>query len=126
MAGHPLNLALRFVLEIAALAALAFWGWAWGSPWRWPLAILLPLVAMAVWGVFRVPGDSGGSQNEPPVAVPGILPLAIELVLFGSAVAALLTAQANSRATVFAVVLAIVVIVHYVISWNRIVWLLRG
>ncbi len=55
---HPLNLAVRFALELAALAALAAWGWSLtDSWWRWATAAGLVLIAAFVWGTFAVPGD---------------------------------------------------------------------
>jgi hypothetical protein len=72
MAYHPLNLAFRFVLELAALAAMASYGWhltEHTAP-RLVAAIGLPLLAAAMWGVFAVPGDRSRS-GKAPVAVPG-------------------------------------------------------
>ena len=54
MNGHPLNLAVRFLLEIAILVTLGAWGWQYGDGWqRWPAAIILPLGAAAIWGILR-------------------------------------------------------------------------
>ncbi len=123
MAQHPLNLTFRFLLEICALAAFAFWGWAWGDPWRWPLAIGLPVLAMAVWGTFTMPEDqSRGKQG--PVQVHGIVRLGIELLFFGLAIVALATAEADATAATLAFILAGLVAVHYVLSWDRVFWLL--
>lgn len=124
MSEHPVNLAARFLLEIAAVSALAFWGWAWGGWYRWPLAIGLAVIAMAVWAIFRTPGD--GTSGPGLVATPGPGRLALELALFALAVAALLTAQANERAVWFALVLGVVAVVHYTLSWDRVRWLLTG
>lgn len=124
MSEHPVNLGFRFILEIAAVSALAFWGWAWGGWYRWPLAIAIAVTAMAVWAIFRTPGD--GTSGAGLVATAGPLRLALELALFSLAVVALLTAHANDRATWFAVILAAAVLVHYVLSWDRIRWLLSN
>jgi hypothetical protein len=49
-----LDLTLRFVLELTALWLAGTWGWiAHADPWRWILAIGLPLAAAIVWGTFR-------------------------------------------------------------------------
>ncbi len=55
---NPANLGLRFVLELSALTAVGFWGWARleGLP-RWLHAVGVPLALAAAWGVFNVPGD---------------------------------------------------------------------
>lgn len=124
MSQHPVNLAVRFLLEIAAVSALAFWGWAWGGWYRWPLAIAIAVAAMAVWSMFRTPGD--GVSGPGLVATPGPVRLILELGLFALAVAALLTAHANERAAWFALILGIATVVHYALSWDRIVWLLTG
>ncbi len=56
MGSHPLNLALRFLLELVALGAMGYWGWTQheGTA-RWLWAIGLPLVAAVLWGTFAVP-----------------------------------------------------------------------
>ena len=124
MSKNPANLAFRFLLELAALAAFAYWGWAWGDPWRWPLAIGLPLVAAVIWGTFRTPGDSSAGQKT-PVEVHGIIRLSIEMTFFGLAIVALFTAQgAGSRAELTGAILTLLVMLHYVLSWDRVMWLL--
>ncbi|MGX6602558.1 YrdB family protein [Micromonosporaceae bacterium Da 78-11] len=51
------NLGLRFMLELAALAALAYGGWHTPGPtWsRIALAVALPLLAAVVWGQWVAP-----------------------------------------------------------------------
>ena len=76
MSQAPAVLGLHFLLEVAALAALARWGWAThAGATRWLWAIGVPLVAAAAWAVLRAPGDG----PAPLVAVPGALRLALEL-----------------------------------------------
>lgn len=123
MSSHPLNLAFRFLLEIVGLSAFAYWGWAWGDPWRWPLAIGLPLLAAVIWATFRTPGDNSANPRA-PVPVHGIIRLSIELTFFGLAIVALFTAQANDRAELFGVLLTLLVITHYILSWDRVMWLM--
>jgi predicted small integral membrane protein len=58
MANNPINLLLHFLLELVAWFALGYWGWTQQQVLtRWLLAISLPLIAIALWGTFRVPGD---------------------------------------------------------------------
>lgn len=118
---HPLNLALRFALEVVALAALAGWGWSsTESGWRWVAAVGSVLLAALVWAAFAVPGDpSRGGQGW--VHVPGALRLLIELVFFGVAAFALSQLGRPRLALGFAVV----VLAHYAWSHERIAWLLK-
>jgi len=118
---HPLNLAVRFLLEIAALVALGYWGFSQhDGAWQFLLGLGLPLVAAAAWGIFAVPGDRSRS-GDAPVPVPGIVRLLLELALFGLAVWALY----DAGNTVLALVLAGVTAVHHALSYDRIGRLLR-
>jgi Protein of unknown function (DUF2568) len=79
------TLALRFLCELAMLAALAWWGFGVGDgAGAWLLGIGAPLLAAAVWGGFVAP-----KARWP---VPGPVRVAIELVLFAAAAAALAAA----------------------------------
>jgi Protein of unknown function (DUF2568) len=80
------NLALRFLLELCLLAALAAWGaQAGGSVVAdVALAVLAPLAAAAVWGVFVAP--------RAPRRAPDPARLGLELLLFGLGAAALIAA----------------------------------
>src|SRR5690606_19890911 len=70
MANNPLNLGLRFLLELVALFAVGYWGWTQHQGvMRFVLAIGLPALLAAAWGIFRVPGDASAS-GEAIVAVP--------------------------------------------------------
>lgn len=121
MGWHPVNLALRFVLEIVALAAYGLWGVQQASgAARYALGIGLMVLMGVLWGTFRVPGDASGNRAA-PVAVPGALRLALELLLFAGAALALYDAGYESAAVVFAAASA----AHYVVSYDRIAWLLR-
>jgi hypothetical protein len=118
MSQHPLNLALRFALELAMLAALGVWGWTQHvGMWRVVLAVGLPLVAAALWGVFRVPGDPGNA----PVRVSGPLRLALEAALFVAATAALVAAERWTAAAIF----GLLTVLHYLASYDRLAWLMR-
>jgi hypothetical protein len=121
MASHPLNLALRFLLELAALTALGVWGYRSNQGGlRYLLAGALPLLAACAWGVFAVPHDPSRSGRA-PVPVPGLLRLVLELAFFG------LSTWALSRAGQprLAFLLGGLCIVHYVLSYDRIGWLLQ-
>ena len=120
MGAHPLNLAIRFLLELAGLAALAHWGWSQHEGWlRFVLAIGLPLLAAALWATFAVPDDPSRS-GKAPVPVPGIVRLVLELAFFAAATWAIYDA---GNATL-SIILATAVAIHYAVSYDRIIWLL--
>ncbi len=116
---HPANLALRFLLEILALVALGVGAYSTAAgPLAWVLAIALPLVAAVVWGTFNVPGDQSRSGRA-PVAVSGRIRLVIEFGVFAAAVV-----LASFASPVGAVLLGVAVVIHYLLSRDRIRWLL--
>jgi hypothetical protein len=122
MSNNPLNLAFRFLLELAALVAIGYWGWVQHEGvWRFVLAIGLPLLAAALWGIFRVPDDAS-SSGRAPVAVPGGVRLLLELAFFAFAAWALFDAGQS----VLAWILGLAVLLHYALSYDRVIWLLRG
>lgn len=143
MSVHPLNLALRFLLELVALGAMGYWGWTQqDGAWRWIAALGIPLIAAVLWASFRVPGDQErmarsfqwmtpgvteavpgpGEQTRVAMAVPGVVRLLLEVVFFGGAVALLALADQPRAALIFGVV----IVLHYVLSYDRIAWLLTG
>jgi hypothetical protein len=118
---HPANLAFRLVLEIAAFVALGIGGYAIGSgALSWVLAAGLPMAGMAAWGTFNVPGDRSRS-GEAPVPVAGAIRLLVEAAVFGTAI--VVVSFANST---YAMVLLAGVVVHYLLSIDRIKWLLSN
>jgi hypothetical protein len=120
VAYHPINLGLRFALELIALGALAWWGRTSAPGWAGLLlACLLPLAAATFWGIFRFPEEAGRS-GKVPVPVPGWLRLALELAYFTLATWAFRAVGAVGVSLAFATV----VILHYATSWNRLVLML--
>ena len=77
----------------------------------------LPLLAAAIWGIFRVPGDGGA----PKVRIPGILRLAIEVVFFGFATWALFDSGLETTAWIFGGI----TLLHYILSYDRVAWLVK-
>jgi hypothetical protein len=118
---NPANLTLRFLLEVTALGALAWWGWSLtDSWWRWLAAIAVVLLVALAWGVFAIPGDpSRGGQGI--VKVPGIVRLALELLVFGAGAYAF---KAVGRPNL-AIGMVALVAVHYAWSYERVAWLLK-
>jgi hypothetical protein len=119
---HPVNLGLRFLLELAALAALAIWGRAQAfGPAGLLCMIGAPGIVVAVWSTFTVPGDPSRGDGG-LVAVPGWLRLLLELTVFTlSAVALYDLGRADLAAA-----LAAATLMHYGLSYRRLHWLLRG
>lgn len=78
------NIALRFLLELAAVAALGYWGAHVGT--MLPLKLLLglgaPLLLVLVWGTFAAPR----ATVTLPAPAPFLLRLAL-LILAGGALA---------------------------------------
>ena len=120
MGSHPINLLARFLLELAALSAMGWWGWRQGGGWMGSvLAAGVSLVAASIWGVFAVPGDPSRSGTA-PVPVPGFVRLAIELGIFSVACACLVDVGHSG----LALALGIATMVHYAVSYDRILWLM--
>lgn len=118
MSNNPLILTVRFLLELAALFALGYWGWTQHEGLgRIILAIGLPVLAAVLWGTFRVPGYPGKAT----VAVPGPVRLLLEFTIFAAAVV-LLAATGQRDA---AIAYGAITVVHYVASYDYILALLR-
>ena len=118
MSSNPINLTLRFLLELSALFSMGVWGWLQGEGlFRYVIAIGIPLIAAVIWGTFRIPNDPGAA----PVAIPGILRLTYEVVFFGFATWALFDANFIKLGWG----LAILLIIHYIISYDRILWMIK-
>ena len=121
MGSHPINLIVRFLLEITALFSFGIWGWKQSDGLlRFVLAIGIPIIFATIWGTFAVPDDPSRSGSA-PVAVPGILRLAIELVFF--ALAAWTVYDLGYIG--FSLIIGIVIAIHYIISYDRIMWLIH-
>ncbi len=121
MGSHPINLVVRLLLEVAALLAIGFWGWSQSEGvLRFALAAGLPIIAAVLWGAFAVPDDPSRS-GKAPVPIPGILRLMLELVIFACATWALYNAGAIQSSQI----LGVVVLAHYVLSYDRTRWLVR-
>jgi hypothetical protein len=91
--SRGVTLAVRFLCELAMLAALAFWGFGAGDGLgAWLLGIGAPALAAAVWGAFVAP------KARWPVPAP--VRVAIELVLFAAAAGALAAAAQSAAGMV--------------------------
>ena len=115
-------LVVRFLLELVLLAVLGVWGWRLGDGGMagGGLALLVPLIAAVLWGAFSVPGDPSRNPRA-LVAVPGVVRLALEWALFGLAAYGLWSTGSRAAAETLLTVAGL----HYALSWERIVWLVR-
>ncbi len=91
-----LTLMFRFLLELAALVALGWWGVRTGDTTVAKIALGAgaPLLGAVVWGVFVSP--------KATVPVPRAVHLALQVLVFGAAAVALLALGETAAATVFA------------------------
>lgn len=91
------NLALRFFLEMATLAALAFWGFTLDADIAIRIAagFIAPALAVLVWGTFIAP--RARMRLEDPAR------LIVELLYFASGVVALALAGLAAIAVAFAI-----------------------
>jgi hypothetical protein len=103
------NDVLRFLLELGALASLAYWGFSeFGGISQWAIGLGAPLLAATVWGAFVSPKASHPTVD--PVR------LLIEIAVFGSGVAALLAAGATVLAVAFAVLAALHLVLTFALG----------
>ena len=104
----PANDAVRFlVVELGSLAAVAYWGFhehsAWGA--KILLGVGGPLLIAVVWGSGWRPAPAGGRRR--------VCGRSIELVIFGTATAALAASAGAGLAIAFgAIALANTVLEH--------------
>jgi hypothetical protein len=94
------NLAVRFLLEVAALTALGYAGWLLGpsAVMSAVLVVVLPLAAALVWGRWVAP--------KADRRLPDPQRLAVELGVFGAAALGLVAAQQLGWAVALAGVVA--------------------
>ncbi|MCB0497413.1 MAG: YrdB family protein [Cyclobacteriaceae bacterium] len=122
MGKHPLNLALRFLLEITTLIVTGYWGFHLYSGFlKYLIGIGSPLLLGIIWGVFAVPNDPSRS-GKTVVNTPGIIRLIIELAFFGFGAYAFYQVNMVTYSYIF----ASVTLLHYLLSMDRIKWLLTS
>jgi len=120
MGSHPINLIIRFLLEIIALFSVGLWGWKQSDGWlRFVLAIGIPIILAAIWGTFAVPNDPSRSGSA-PIVTPWIIRLLIELGFFAFATWSVYDMGFSK----ISLALCITVVLHYILSYDRIMWLI--
>ena len=95
------NLALRFLLELCALAALAYWGFQTGRVLSAKIGLCIgaPLLAVVVWAMLVAPNAA--------VHLPGLVPFVLGLVILGLAAVALAAAGHPYLAVIFGAIVVI-------------------
>lgn len=106
-----INLAVRFLLEICVLISVGYWGFKTGS--GWPLKLLFgigaPLLIAVIWGLLGAPKST--------FRLEGLSFLVLEVIVFGSGVAALFLTRNNFLAS--ALVLALIVNRILLFVWKQ-------
>jgi hypothetical protein len=118
---HPLNLTLRFLLEVGAIASMGIWGFHISEKVPGILfAILLPLGFALLWGIFAVKDDPSRS-GKTVVSTPGAIRLLLELTLFATATWMLHDLDYSPAWWIF----GSITLIHYILSYDRVLWLLK-
>jgi Protein of unknown function (DUF2568) len=104
------NDAIRFLVEIAALVAVSYWGFHDHSSWtgKLILGIGAPVLVAATWAIWMAP-QSGRRAPEGMRAV-------IEIVIFGLATAALAASTGAVLAIVFAAVAGVNTVLDHALA----------
>jgi Protein of unknown function (DUF2568) len=95
---RTVNLGLAFLLELAALAAFCWWGFhVSGANWlKVVLGIGAPIVVAIVWGLFAAP--------RAKYQLSTVSTIAVKVIVFGAATAALIASGQPVLGIAFAVV----------------------
>jgi hypothetical protein len=98
---ESLALLVRFLLELAALAAVGYWGFKTGDSalMQWVLGLGAPLLVAVVWGTFIAP--------KATVEVPKGVWIGLQVLVFGAAALALAAIAPEQLAAIF---LAVVIL----------------
>jgi hypothetical protein len=104
------NLLVRFLLELSALAATAYWGFATTSGLtQWLLGLGAPAAVIAAWWLFVSP--------KPTIELPRPARFAIELVIFAAAALALVAAGQPALGILLATIELVSGSLNYI--WSR-------
>ena len=121
MGTHPINLAIRFLLELSALLTMGIWGWRQSEGWfRFILALGIPIIAAVIWAIFAVPNDPSRS-GKAPIPVLGLIRLILELVFF--AIGTWMLYQMDYP--LISLIFGSTAVIHYLFSYDRLRWLIQ-
>ena len=103
-----------------ALFIMGLWGWKQSQGLTaFLLALTLPILLAVIWGVFAVPNDPSRS-GKAPIVTPGLIRLVIELGIFIISAWALF----DMGYPMISIVFGLLVGIHYMLSYDRVIWLL--
>jgi hypothetical protein len=121
MGSNPINLTLRFLLELTALIFVGIWGWTTAdNDLKYVQAIGIPIFMAILWGVFAVKGDPSRS-GKALIHIKGYVRFILELVFFGFATWCIF----DTGRTILCIVIGSIIVFHYLISYDRIIWLFK-
>lgn len=116
---NPINLGLRFLLEMAAWIGPGYWAWhQFDGFLALLLSILLPLAMMSLWAIFAVADDPSRS-GKTVVATNGKVRILLELAVFGGGTWAWFAAGLPN----FSYLLVALLVLHHLGQWARLKWL---
>jgi hypothetical protein len=98
---ESLTLLVRFLLELAALGAVSWWGFKTGdgTAMKALLGVGTPVLVAVVWGTFISP--------KATVEVPTAVWIGLQALVFGAATLALVAVAPDQLATIFLLVVVL-------------------
>jgi len=121
MNAHPLNLAVRLLLELTTLFVVGYWCWkSYDGFSKYFLSIGVPFLLAAVWGVFAVPNDPSRS-GKTVIETIGVIRLMLEFLFFILGTIAIYKLGYSKASLKF----ILVVLLHYMVSYDRVIWLIK-
>lgn len=100
--------------------AIGIWGLGQSAGWvHISLGLGMPIIVGAIWGIFAVPNDPSRS-GKAPLSIPGTVRLLIEIAILTFASWALYDLGFVRLGVVFGILITI----HYLLSYDRIIWLM--
>jgi hypothetical protein len=96
-----INLGVRFLLELAMLAAVCYWGFKTHSGWGMKIlfGVALPLLMAVIWGYFMAPRSTHRLSGIPFTV--------LDFVLLGSGAVALYASGQINLAWLYALILIV-------------------
>ncbi len=121
MTSNPYNLVLRLLIEFYGYIVLGFTGFFLTETLlRWPLAIILPIIAGFFWGTFYVEKDPAGI-GKAIIKVSGLQRFILELSFYVLTVLLSFIFVSNLISFIY----LYLIIVHNAFSYDRISWMLK-